>query len=92
MHLEFASEFGGVGIPFVLVEEIPRRATAAVEEVDRTPAVKGVRSVLLFGFAGEGDAVLDEGAEGSNTLRVEKGKYSVASEEKKDDEQFRDQS
>lgn len=68
VHAELAVELLGVLDPLLLEEVIPPAAPAAVEEVDRAPVLERVRSVLVLGLARERDTLLDEGAEGGDSL------------------------
>lgn len=68
MHPKLAVKLLGKLLPFVLVEVVPRRTTAPVKEVDCAPVLERVGAVLLFRFARERDTLLNEGAEGSDSL------------------------
>lgn len=70
VHAELAVELLGVLGPLLLKEVVPSLTATAVEEVDRAPVLKRVRAVLVLGLASERDALLDEGAEGRNSLSV----------------------
>ena len=72
-----AVELLGVLLPLVLVEEVGLLLAAAaatvsryaarhdaLEEADVAPVLERIGAVLLLGLAGEGDALLDEAAEG----------------------------
>lgn len=73
MQLELALELLGVLRPFVAVQEVFRRATAAVEQRDVTPVVDGVSAVLLDRAAGKGNTFLNEATERSDTLYNREG-------------------